>query len=242
MRSLFLLFFCLATLLTTLSAQNFRPYDASKGPTAELLTLGGTITIGSMYLDSKVKPLTLEQIAAQTTDGIWGIDRYSLRNYSLPADEWTDKLLVAAFAAPFFTLLSKQGRDNFGDVSLIVLEGALLNSALVNLSKTLVRRSRPYTYNPDVPIDTKQQKSSRYSFFSGHAATSAYFAFTGAKLYHDLYPNSNARPYVWAIAAAIPTLVSYGRMKGGRHFFTDVLTGFLVGSSIALLVPELNKI
>ena len=234
--------FCILAFFTSLSAQEFRPYNAAKGPTAELLTIGGTITIGSMYLDGKVKPLTLDEIGAQNPDGIWGIDRFSLRNYSLPADEWTDKLLVAAFAAPFFTLLSKQGRDNFGDVSLIVLEGALLNSALVNLSKTLVRRSRPYTYNPDVPLDTKQKKSSRYSFFSGHAATSAYFAFTGAKLYNDLYPNSNAKPVVWAVAAAIPTLVSYGRMKGGRHFFTDVLTGFLVGSTIAFLVPELNKI
>jgi membrane-associated phospholipid phosphatase len=234
--------FCFFASVTALSAQEFRPYDASKGPTAELLSIGGAITIGSTYLDGKVKPLTLEQIGAQNPDGIWGIDRFSLRNYSLPADEWTDKLLVAAFAAPFFTLLSKQGRSNFGDVSVVVLEGALLTSALVNLSKTLVQRSRPYTYNPDVPLDTKQKKSSRYSFFSGHSATSAYFAFTGAKLYNDLYPNSKARPIVWAVAAVIPTLVSYGRMKGGRHFFTDVLTGFLVGSSIALLVPELNKI
>lgn len=242
MRPFLLSLFYILTLFATLSAQEFRPYDASKGPTAELLTIGGTIMIGSSYLDGKVQPLSIDEIGAQNPDGIWGIDRYSLRNYSLPADEWTDKLLVAAFAAPFFTLLSKQGRNNFGDVSVVVLEGALLNAALVNLSKTLVRRPRPYTYNPDVPLDTKQQKSSRYSFFSGHAATSAYFAFTGAKLYNDLYPNSNARPIVWAVAAAIPTLVSYGRMKGGRHFFTDVLTGFLVGSTIALIVPEMNKL
>lgn len=224
-----------------LGAQGLRPYNPSNGPTAELLTLGGTITGVSMYLDKKVKPLTLEQIERLNQDNIWGIDKFSLRTYSLPADEYTDKLLLLAFAGPFFNLLSSRGRDNFNDISLVVFQGALLNAALVNLSKTVARRARPYTYNPDVPLDTKMKKSSRYSFFSGHAATSAFFAFTGAKLYNDLYPQSKARPFVWAAAAMIPTAVSYGRMKGGRHFFTDVLTGFLVGSAVALIVPELHK-
>ncbi|MEM9835060.1 MAG: phosphatase PAP2 family protein [Bacteroidota bacterium] len=236
-------YFCWLFLVlpATLLAQFTPTYQPAKGPTAELLTIGGTITLGSMIADRKVKPLSLAELGALDDSKIWGIDRYSLRNYSLRADEWTDKLLVAAFVSPFFNLLGKSGRDNFGDVSLVMLEGALLNSALVNLSKTWARRPRPFNYNPDVPLAAKQKKSARYSFFSGHAATSAYFAFTSAKLYNDLYPDSSAKPLVWTAAALIPTFVSYGRMKAGKHFFTDVFTGMLVGTTIAILVPELNK-
>lgn len=236
----FLLLF-LSINLTVSAQAEFRPYNPSNGPTAELLGLGAGFLGVSSYFGRKVQPLTEAQIAELDMNRVWGIDRYSLKTYSLPADEWTDKLLLAAFASPFMVLLGKSGRNNFNDVSLIVFEGALLNAGLNNLSKVFGRRARPYAYNPDVPLHIKQQQSTRYSFYSGHAATSAFFSITAAKLYNDLYPDSAAKPYVWVTAALIPAFVSYGRMKGGRHFFTDVLTGFIVGSAVALVVPELNK-
>lgn len=224
------------------SAQaDFKPYNPKDGPTATLLGLGGGLIGVSTYFGRKVKPLTKAQLASLNSDGIWGIDRYSLTTYSLAADEWTDKLLLASFASPFAVLLSKRGRDNFNDIGLVVLQGALLNTGLNNFSKVFVKRSRPFVYDPDMPLHIRQGHSARYSFYSGHAATSAFFSMTAAKLYNDLYPESKARPYVWATAAIIPALVSYGRMRGGRHFFTDVLTGFIVGSAVAIIVPELNK-
>ncbi len=238
---LFLLFISLLFSGQVNSQEIFRPYDASNGPVAALLGFGTGALGVSSYFGRKVKPLTDEQIRSLDPANIWGIDRYSLGTYSLPADEWTDKLLLGAFASPFFVLLGKRGRDNFNDISLIVFEGALINAGLNNMSKVFGKRARPYNYNPDVPNHIKKQISSRYSFYSGHAATSAFFSITAAKLYNDLYPDSKARPYVWAVGALIPALVSYGRMRGGRHFFTDVLTGFIVGSAVAIAVPELNK-
>lgn len=234
--------FLLLNFSLTVSAQaGFRPYNPSNGPTAELLGAGSGFLGVSAYFGKRVEPLTEAQIAELDFNRIWGLDRYSLQTYSLPADEWTDKLLLAAFASPFMVLLGNRGRNNFNDISLIVFEGALINAGLNNLGKVFGRRARPYAYNPDVPLHIKQQKSTRYSFYSGHAATSAFFAITAAKLYNDLHPNSSAKPYVWVTAALIPAFVSYGRMKGGRHFFTDVLTGFIMGSAVALVVPELNK-
>lgn len=246
-RSATFLFFVMLLLLAGLrqeslrAQEGLRPYNPQGSTTVPLLGLGGSLLTVSSYFGRKVEPLTEEQIMGLTQDKIWGIDRFSLGTYSLPADEWTDKLLLASFASPFFVLLSERGRNNFNDISLVVFQGALLNAGLNNMSKVFGKRARPYVYNPDVPIHIKQSQSSRYSFYSGHAATSAYFAITAAKLYNDLYPESKARPYVWATAALIPAFISYGRMKGGRHFFTDVLTGFIVGSAVAIIVPELNK-
>jgi membrane-associated phospholipid phosphatase len=218
-----------------------RPYDPSNTTNAVLLGLGGALTTTSVLLDRRVSPLTEEDISVLEFDKIPGIDRFSTRHLSLGADEVTDKLLLASFASPFFMLLDRRGRENFDEMALIVFEGAMINAGLINLTKVLVRRSRPYTYNDDAPLDIKMRKSSRYSFFSGHSATAAYFSITTAQLYSDLYPDSKARPYVWLGAALIPAAVSYGRMKAGKHFFTDVLVGTTVGTVVALLVPALHR-
>ena len=237
-RLLLLLFLCLTALLP---AQGLRPYNPTSTTNNVLFGVGGTLTGVSILLDKRVLPLEEDAILNLDQERIWGIDRFSLRNLSYRADEFTDKLLLAGFASPFFLLLDRTGRDNFNDMALIVFQGGLINSGLINLTKVLVRRTRPYVYNDDAPLDIKLRKSSRYSFYSGHTATSAYFSFTAAKLYSDLHPDSNVRGLVWAGAAMIPLAVSYGRMRAGRHFFTDVLVGFITGTAIALTVPSLHK-
>ena len=241
-RFLTLLFLVLSLLAGPwLSGQGLRPYNPSNATNAVLLGLGGSLTTTSVLLDRRVTPLTEDQVGVLEINRIPGIDMFSTRHLSLQADEATDKLLLASFASPFFLLLDRPGRDNFNDAALIVFQGAMINSGLINLTKVLVRRPRPYNYNPDAPLDTKLKKSSRYSFFSGHSATTAYFSITTAKLYNDLYPNSAATPYVWLGAALLPAAVSYGRMRAGRHFFTDVLVGTAVGTIIAIVVPTLHR-
>ena len=238
---LVLVFSLLFSALLPAQGLTVRPYDPSNATNAILLGLGGSLTTTSILLDRRVSPLTEDDIAVLEIDRVPKIDRFSLRQLSLDADEGTDKLLLASFASPFFLLLDRPGRDNFDRMALIVFQGAMINSGLINLTKVLVRRPRPYTYNIDAPLDTKLRKSSRYSFFSGHSATTAYFALTAAKLYNDLYPMSDARPYVWLGAALLPAAVSYGRMRAGRHFFTDVLVGTAIGTIVALTVPSLHK-
>jgi membrane-associated phospholipid phosphatase len=225
----------------TLPAQGLQPYNPSKATNGIMIGLGGSLTIGSMFLDKKVTPMTELEVKNLDAGNIWPIDRFSLRHLSFEADEFTDKLLLTSFASPFFLLLDKTGRNNFDDMAMIVFQGAMLNAALINISKATARRPRPYNYNPDAPLDIKLRKSSRYSFYSGHVATAAYFSFTTAQLYNDLHPDSKARPYIYATAALIPAAVAYGRMRAGKHFFTDVLVGFAAGTAIALTVPALHR-
>lgn len=234
--------FLLVLLLSVLACgQGLRPYNPSSTTNTVLTAIGGTVTGVSVMLDKRVIPLTEDQLEVLTIDKVWGIDRFSTRHLSLEADEFTDKLLLAGFASPFLLMLDRTGRENFNDMALIVFQGGLINAGLINLTKVLVRRARPYNYNPDAPLDTKMRKSSRYSFYSGHTATSAYFSMTAAKLYSDLHPDAKNKGLMWAAAAAIPVAVSYGRMRAGRHFFTDVLVGFVTGTAIALTVPSLHK-
>lgn len=239
----FLLLSILIALCCSLSmqAQIVRPYNASNTTNGVLLGLGGSLTATSIILDRRIPKLTKADIKMLDFSKIPPIDRFSTRHFSLKTDEFTDKLLLTSFASPFFLLLDNTGRQNFDDMAMVVFQGALLNAALINLTKVTVRRPRPYNYNPDVPNDLKLKKSSRFSFYSGHVATSAYFSFTTAQLHSDLHPNSNARPFIWAAAALIPAAVAYGRMRAGKHFFTDVLIGFVAGSAVALTVPALHR-
>lgn len=226
---------------SALSAQGLRPYNPSSTDNALLIGFGTSVTLGSMYLDGRQPKLTEADIKMLDFDKIPGIDRYSTRHLSFKTDEFTDKLLVTSFASPFFLMLTERGRNNFDDMAMVVFQGALINSALINLSKVTVRRPRPYNFNPDTPPDLKLKNSSRYSFYSGHVATAAYFSFTTARLHSDLFPDSKARPYIWAAAGILPAAVAYGRMRAGKHFFTDVLVGFVAGSAIAFVVPAIHR-
>lgn len=220
----------------------FNPYqNKPQGIDAVLLGIGGSLATTGIILDRRVSPLTEEDLSLLEFRRFLPLDEYSTRQFSTTADLLSDKAILAAFASPFFLLFNKRTRTNAGTVGLIAFEGALINSSLINLTKVLVRRPRPFVFNDTAPLEMKQMRKARYSFFSGHAATAAYFSMVTAKLYNDFYPDSNARPYVWAGAALVPVLTSYGRMKAGRHYFSDVLVGTLVGTGIALLVPTLHR-
>ena len=220
----------------------FNPYsDRPQNIDALLLGIGGSLATTGIILDRRVSPLTEEDLALLEFRRFLPLDEYSTRQFSSTADFLSDKAILAAFASPFFLLFNKRTRANAGTVGLIAFEGALINSSLINLTKVLVRRPRPFVFNDIAPVELKQMRKARYSFFSGHSATAAYFSMVSAKLYNDFYPDSNARPYVWAGAALVPVLTSYGRMKAGRHYFSDVLVGTLVGTGIALLVPTLHR-
>ena len=244
MRSLYLSFLSLlicCLFFTPLTGQGLKIYNPSNTTNGVLIGLGGSITIGSTFLDRKVTPMTEAEVRALDKDKIWPIDRFSLRHLSFETDEFTDKLLLTSFASPFLLMLDQRGRDNFDDMAMVVFQGAMLNSALINLVKVTAKRARPYNYNDDAPMDIKLRKSSRYSFYSGHVATAAYFSLTSAQLFSDLRPDSKAKPFIWAVASLIPATVAYGRMRAGKHFFTDVLVGFIAGSAIAIGVPALHR-
>ena len=241
-RILLLLLLTLPLAAQSQRGEIFNPYYGTpRGIDAVLLGIGGSMATAGILLDRRVSPLTEADLSLLEFRGLLPLDNFSTRHFSSTADMLSDKTVLAAFASPFFLLFNKRTRANAGTVGLIAFEGALINSSLISLTKVLVRRPRPFVFNEDAPLAIKQMRKARYSFFSGHAATSAYFSMVSAKLYNDFYPDSNARPYVWAGAALIPVLTSYGRMRAGRHYFSDVLVGTLVGTGVALLIPTLHR-
>jgi membrane-associated phospholipid phosphatase len=138
-------------------------------------------------------------------------------------------------------LLDKNIRSDAPTVALLVGESMLLDLALTDLCKEIVRRPRPFCYNPDAPLSEKLNRDARQSFFSGHTSFSAAATFSAARIWSDYHPDSGWKPVVWATAAAIPATVGFLRVKAGKHYLTDVLTGFVVGGACGLLVPHFHR-
>lgn len=193
-------------------------------------------------LGKQQEPLDDEALQQLDATRLWGIDEYSIRQQSLRARATSDRMLYSSFALPLTMLVAGEAsRQDFGRVGLLSLQTILLNSGVTNLTKVLVKRPRPYLYRSEVSLELRERVSSRYSFFSGHTSQMAAMSFLSAGFYADYYPESKARPVVWTVAAAVPAFMGWQRIRAGKHYFTDVLTGYAVGAVIGLAVPALHQ-
>lgn len=224
------------------AAQGGFPYHVQGGTTWPVLG-AGVLTVGTaVYIDRRVQPLTPEQITTLMRNPVAGFDSYSLPYYSERAHRASNISGLASVAMPFALLLDKDNRRHADKLMLITFEGALLNMGVMSMTKSLTLRPRPFVYNPNAPLAAKLENGAQYSFFSGHVSTAATFSFMGAQMYSDLYPDSRYKKVVWVVAAVLPMVTSYARMRAGKHFPTDVIVGYGVGAAIGIFVPRLHRI
>ncbi|MCB0561937.1 MAG: phosphatase PAP2 family protein [Lewinellaceae bacterium] len=196
-----------------------------------------------LIITQKVEPLTPEavRLLQEQRGDIWGVDRWVTRQWSPPAQRISDGFLLASPALPLALALDKNTNHQFGRHALIALEGLLVNMAFMQLTKANARRPRPFVFNPDVPLPYKLERDARFSFFSGHTSTVASLSFVSARMYTDLNPDDRHDTLAWATASVIPAITGYLRIRGGKHYLTDVLAGYAVGAAIGLIVPRLHR-
>ncbi len=217
------------------------PYEIKKQVDIPL-AVGIGIGLPLSYLLEHQKPrLTEQDIQQLNPQNVLNFDRFATRNWSLKAQHHSDILMYGAIGLPILFLLDQSARQDFGTMALIGSQTYLFNAALTNLTKQTFRRKRPFLYNPEVPMAYKlKNKDVTSSFFSGHTSIASTSTFMMAKMYHDLHPNSKARPYIWGTAAVIPAVMGYLRVKGGKHYASDVVVGYLVGMAVGILVPHFH--
>ena len=196
----------------------------------------------ALKFNSGLKPHTTEEIEALDPFKVNAFDRVATSTYSQNARDWSDRFLYGSYGVPLFLMLDSESRDDARDVGVMYFETMLITNSLTALSKTILRRTRPYAYNQSVDMDLKLGKSTRLSFFSGHTSNVAAASFFSAKVYSDNNPGSKMKNVYWGTAAIIPAIQGYLRVKGGKHFPTDVIVGYVVGALAGILVPDIHRV
>ena len=236
-----LFFFC-TLLFSSLKAQDI--YKLSTGVDVPLISGGAAGIALSFPLNKKIKPFSPEQLIAFDTMAIHlnAFDRIATKTYSKKAQKGSDIFLKYSPVLPLALLADQGPRNEFGKISLMYFETALVNYGITELTKVFAKRTRPYVYNPTVKQKQKMIKDARKSFFSGHTSHVAATSFFTAKVLSDSHPGDDLLPVYWVSAAVIPAITALQRVKGGKHFPTDVIVGYVVGALVGVLVPELHKL
>lgn len=217
-------------------------YQLDKKREMWLLGTGVTLSLAGGYLLNSVEEVELGDIELLDKTTLWNIDRSATNNFSSKGELMSDVLLYTSFAIPFWVYLTDTAKGERRDCIVMTLETLFITSGLTNIAKGLSKRYRPYNYNPVVPESLKLSHGSRLSFFSGHVSNTAAFCFLTAQALNDMHPHWKAKKYItWSTAAVLPLAIGYGRYKAGKHFTTDILTGYVLGAGMGLLMPRLHR-
>ena len=145
------------------------------------------------------------------------------------AKKYSDFLLYGVVLGSL-PIIPKATNGNYKKHLLIQLEILSINGLITNFTKNIFDRQRPYSY-----YGTKNNdKESFKSFYSGHTSTSFALAVSSANILSD-YTNLNSK-LIWFGTLGIASATGYFRIAADKHYFTDIITGAVIGSFIGHFV------
>jgi len=141
--------------------------------------------------------------------------------------------------------------DDYTASALVdVLLAATVNNIITFTLKSAVERARPYTYSPNYPsygdivYSQDDQDDAFHSFPSGHTSNTAVFLFSVATSAYYHLPQFRGRTTTLALlyggALTATMVVGEMRVRAGRHFYSDVIAGGLIGITTGIAIPILN--
>jgi len=220
------------------------PYELD-GAT-EATVIGGSAALFGLgfWARQGLEPLTPAEIADLDPASVNWFDRGATRRWSPGAAKASDIMLYTTAVAPLGLLLTNQGERQPWTLGAMYLETMALQGGLTYLVKNLVTRTRPYVYNddPDIPLSMKTKVDARWSFYSGHTSSAFASMVFLASVFEKLYPDSEARGWVWGGCMAAAATTGYLRYAAGRHYPTDILAGAAMGAFVGYLVPALHEL
>ncbi|HXK16821.1 MAG TPA: phosphatase PAP2 family protein [Polyangiaceae bacterium] len=158
---------------------------------------------------------------------------------SASAAELSNQLIVLSLAEPLLVEVGSGVDAHFANASMVYAETVSTNLLLNGLTKIAWRRPRPYTYGVSARDDV-QSTDRNLSFYSGHSSTAFAAAISGGLLFAESAPNQASRLVVWGTQLGLAGATANLRVMAGKHYYSDVVVGALVGSGIGIVVPVLH--
>jgi len=164
-------------------------------------------------------------------------------NFSAAAALRSDVLGVLTVALPLAVQVGAGWGEQLGQASLIYAQAITGTLLVTDVVKRLVHRPRPYVYGADPAIQAfadGEGDDAYMSFFSGHSASTFAAAVAGGYLFGLRSPSKRGRALVWGGQLALASATANLRVRAGRHFYSDVIVGAVVGTGLALGIVRLH--
>ena len=199
-------------------------------------------TIVSIYALSNIISNNSEDSTLKTSANINFFDSSAIKLYSPHRSNTSDIILITSILATGSSLLYRDIESNNLSLSVMYSETIFFTYSLTTLSKSIINRQRPYSYNKNVSNDIKfKDNSINDSFFSGHTSLAFASSIFLSTVYSEIYPNSKYKKYIWIGSISTASTVGYLRYRSGKHFPSDILVGAAVGSLIGWYIPFSHK-
>lgn len=125
-------------------------------------------------------------------------------------------------------------RRHWGDTFQIALAG-FCSGMISPMLKVVVQRERP-------PLELRLVEVQHYSYPSGHAMASAIIFFTIGLIFYERYRHRAEKYLCLGAASFLVVLIGLSRIYLGVHYPSDVLGGFALGASVALIIFALRRL
>jgi membrane-associated phospholipid phosphatase len=201
-------------------------------------------TAATLFGFSKIynkERLTIDEVESLDPRNINRFDRPATRQYSESATRVANMLFYGSQPLPIIFLLDKKTRKDFPKLALLYLEAMGATGVPYVTAVYFGDRYRPYTYNPETPMDFKLRGGSRNSFYAGHPALVATSTFFMATVFSDYHPESRFKWLFYTLAGAATAGTAIGRYLGGRHFPSDLIIGVTMGTASGLIIPRIHR-
>ncbi|MBN1969807.1 MAG: phosphatase PAP2 family protein [Candidatus Delongbacteria bacterium] len=197
-----------------------------------LLSGSGVLASGiTLFTDPKNK-------SVGSKSKINNLDEFFMNGFHEIPDIYSTYTAYYLVASPLLFVLDRKYNE-LKTYGIMYAETLLLTTGVKELLKNSFSRIRPYAYFKNIPdnFDDEYNKS----FPSGHTAYSfASAGFITSILISDYEP-SFTRNSIIVGSYLLASSVGITRVTSGSHFFTDVISGAILGTTTGYLIPFLHK-
>jgi membrane-associated phospholipid phosphatase len=175
-------------------------------------------------------------------DTVWFPGDAGLRGRCSPeAANLSDVSRALTMAVPIGSEMAGSSAARFVNAELVYTQALLVNWLLTTAGKSIFRRPRPFSYRADrrCTFDIDSSDANR-SFFSGHASVSFTAALAGSLLLSERGFPPWSRAAMWGTQFALASATASLRARAGKHYYSDVFVGALVGAGVGIVVPVLH--
>jgi membrane-associated phospholipid phosphatase len=183
----------------------------------------------------------VSELQALSTNDINSFDRPNAKNYDTRAKSVSDLFFYGSMPLPLFLMIDPAIRKDGLKVGLLYLQAMGATGTIYTTSAMAMNRFRPYAYNPNVAMETRQRGGARNSFYAGHVAVVGTSTFFMAKVYSDYHPEFRHKWVLYTVAGSLTAATAYLRVKAGQHFTTDAILGSIMGAASGILIPHIHK-